>query len=399
MRRPRLVANLRSVRAPAVGSATWRGVPVADLALAGVLLGLAAADAATTGYGGAWLALGATVAALAAAAAALRTVRPVVAAASLCLLLLVCAVLPSPHTPLWGFVLLLLVSFSVSAHLGGRARGAALLAIVVSSYPLSIRAGGSPGDKLVSPVVIVGAAALAGVLVRRSRLQAQELATLAETLRAERAEHARLVALAERARIARDVHDVVAHTVSLMVVQAGAAMSLLAESAPAHAQLASVRATGREALRELHGLLTVLRDGGEEPALAQPGIDELIELARGAGVDVQVRGVPRDVGAGVALTAYQVAREALTNARRHAPGAPVKVEVTYDDAALNVHVTDSGPGAPNDGAGGHGITGMRERAALYSGEVTAGARPGGGWEVRLRLPTTTVDDRDELASA
>lgn len=387
----RVATTLRSVRGRVLsGSATWRGISLVDLAVAVVLLGLAAADVATSGYAPAWVGPASAVAALAGVAAGLRTRAPGVAAAALCMLLLVSAVLPSPHTPLWGFILLMLVSFSAAARLGRRASTAALLAIVTSAYPLSLRAGGSAGDRLVSPLVIVGVAALAGAVVRRSRAQALELEALATTLRAERAETARLVALAERARIARDVHDVVAHSVSLMVVQAGAAVSLLPEDAPAREQLAAVRATGRGALRELHGLLAVLREGGDEPALAQPGLDELAELAHAAGADVRVHGVPRDVGNGVALIAYQVAREALTNARRHAAGAAVEVELTYDHDALSVRVTDSGPGAA-EAVAGHGITGMRERAGLYGGELAAGPRPGGGWEVRLHLPTTATD--------
>ncbi|MET7379894.1 histidine kinase [Streptomyces sp. NPDC005526] len=367
------------------------GVPVVDVAAAVATLGLALAEVAGRGYGAVWLTAGAAVALAGAAAVGLRTRLPRVAVGLLCLMLLGSASLPRPTTPLWGFVMLLLVSFSAGAYLAGRMRAVAVLAILAATYPLQVLGADSTGDRLAGPVMIVGAGAVAGAVARRSRLQAERLAALTEMLRAERAEHARLAALAERARIARDVHDVVAHSVSLMVVQAGAALSLLPEDAPARQQLATVRATGREALRELHGLLAVLRDGTDADARVQPGMDELTELARSAGAEIQVSGTPRPLGPGPALTVFQVAREALTNARRHAPGAAVRVEVAYRTNAVSVTVADTGPGAP-PGHNGYGISGMRERADLHGGQLTVGPHPSGGWQVQLWLPLPETCD-------
>jgi signal transduction histidine kinase len=360
---------------------------VADVAAAAAVLGLAIADLATRRYGPGWMVGNVGVVVLAATATGLRTRRPLTAAALLCATLLASAVLPDPSTPLWGFIMLLLVSYSAAAHLDGRRRISALVSVLAATYPLQLLAADNLGDQLISPVVIVGAGTVAGVTVRRSRLQTAKLAALADALRAERAQHAQLAALAERARIARDVHDIVAHSVSLMVVQAGAAVCLLPHDAPAQEQLAAVRTTGREALRELHGLLAILHEGTDETALAQPGMDELIELAQTAGARVLVRGVPWKLGQGMALTAYQVTREALTNARRHAADAAVEVEVGYEVEAVWVRITDTGLGATS-APDGHGINGMRERAAFYGGDLAAGPRPTGGWEVRLRLPAT-----------
>src|SRR5579859_180501 len=274
----------------------------------------------------------------------------------------------------------------------------------------------------------------------------------AARLERDRDAQAKIAAAAERARIARELHDVVAHNVSVMVVQAdGAAYALGTDPGRARQALAAISATGRQALTEMRVLLGVLRrnDEGESPdadapttAVApasvariagpsgagasgapaamgiqgaagdragqastaelapMPGIGQLHELldqARAAGLPVTctVEGEPRPLQDGTALAAYRIIQESLTNTRKHAgPWARASVVLRYAPDVVHIVVTDSGRGraAASDGAG-HGLTGMRERAALYGGTVQAGSRPGGGFEVRALLPTSPAVPR------
>lgn len=202
----------------------------------------------------------------------------------------------------------------------------------------------------------------------------------------------------ERRRIARELHDVVAHHVTVMVVQAGAARMALAHDPVAAARpLAEIEGTGRSALGELRRLLAVLRAGdyeGDEQLSPQPGLaalEGLVEQMRAAGVPVELRvkGDRRPLDIGVEVSAYRIVQESLTNVLRHAGHSTTDVTVEYGDDALVVEVVDEGrEGPPADIAatGGHGLAGMRERAALLGGDVSAGPVEGGGFEVRARLP-------------
>jgi signal transduction histidine kinase len=201
-------------------------------------------------------------------------------------------------------------------------------------------------------------------------------------------------AMGERARIARELHDVVAHHISMIVVQADTAR-LATEGMPeaGREQLLSIRATARDAMDELRRVLGVLRDdaGADVEHEPQPGLDrldDLLETARAAGTPVRLilQGRQRPLPTGVDLAAYRIVQEALTNARRHAPGAAVDVELRYDDGTLHLTVRDDGPGA--DGAAeGHGLLGMRERAATVGGSVRTGPGESGGFTVAAELPT------------
>jgi signal transduction histidine kinase len=231
-------------------------------------------------------------------------------------------------------------------------------------------------------LALAGGAWIAGILIRARTRQV----AVAE------AEAVRAVA-EERARIARELHDVIAHSVSVMVVQAGAAEEVL-RTAPERA-LAPVRAiqeTGREALVEMSRLVGLLRDHASELGLApQPGLADLgmlIEQVRDAGlpVDVQVEGQPRHVPLGVDLSAYRVVQEALTNALKHAGEARATVRLRYRPDSLELEVLDDGPGTANGHVGGHGLVGMRERIAVFGGEFDAGPREDGGFRVRAVLP-------------
>jgi signal transduction histidine kinase len=224
----------------------------------------------------------------------------------------------------------------------------------------------------------------------------------AARLERERDAHAQIAAAAERARIARELHDVVAHNVSVMVVQAdGAAYALDADPDRARTALAAISATGRQALTEMRALLGVLRrgDAGTTEATLSPvpdlgQLDELLEQARAVGLRVRcvVEGEPQPLAAGTELTVYRIIQESLTNTRKHAgPMAAANVLLRYSTDAIEVTVTDDGVGAAAscDGAG-HGLTGMTERAVMYGGSVRAGPRPEGGFEVCATMPVTPV---------
>jgi signal transduction histidine kinase len=238
-------------------------------------------------------------------------------------------------------------------------------------------------------------AAAAGLGIRELR---RRLGDAAARLRRETEEHeaaTRRALEAERARIAGELHDVVTHNVSVMVVQAGAARTVLASS-PAEAEqaLLAVEAGGRTAMAELRNLLGLLSPSGNDVALRpQPGLGELDTLigrvcAAGLPVQLQVSGTPRPLPPGADLAAYRVVQEALTNVLRHAGQAATSVMVRWGEQ-LVITVSDNGCGA-NDGVPGRGLLGLRERLSLYGGELDAGPRPGGGWQVRAVMPTGLV---------
>jgi len=253
---------------------------------------------------------------------------------------------------------------------------------------------------VVANYVIFGTAWVAGdnIRQRRERVRAlEERALLAEQSKDEAAQRA---VSAERTRIARELHDVVAHSVSVMVVQAGAARRVLTRDDPDPAQaiaaLESVESTGRESLTELRRLLGVLRRDddrsfGRAPQPSIADIETLIAQTRDAGLDVSltIEGEATPLAPGVDLTAYRIVQEALTNALKHAgPSAHADVHVCYAHEVLEVIVCDDGRGAGHDHSsnGGHGLVGMRERVSLFGGELHLGNRTGGGFEVRASLP-------------
>jgi signal transduction histidine kinase len=223
---------------------------------------------------------------------------------------------------------------------------------------------------------------------------ARELAEKAEQAEHARAEEERRAIAAERSRIARELHDVLAHSLSVMVVQSGAARRIVERDPERAAQAAElVRETGREALAELRHLFGPVRRGEGEELSGPPSIVRVEQLAartRAAGLDVrvEVEGTPVELPPGVDLTAYRVVQEALTNTLKHAGSANAIVTVGYGANELAISVEDDG--TPGEGAldesGGHGLLGMRERVALYGGAIEAGPRPGGGFAVSARLP-------------
>jgi signal transduction histidine kinase len=197
----------------------------------------------------------------------------------------------------------------------------------------------------------------------------------------------------EQARIARELHDVLAHSVSMIVVQAAAADDVFDERPDqAREALRSIERAGRDAMVELRRLLSAVRPGLDAETGPQPGLDRLDELAdslRTGGLQVAVRreGPPAELPAGLDLSAYRIVQEALTNTLRHARATRAEVTLSYGADTLEVEVRDDGRAAPGNGAaGGHGLVGMRERAALLGGTLEAGPQPGGGYRVHARLP-------------
>jgi len=231
----------------------------------------------------------------------------------------------------------------------------------------------------------------------RGRRRSAELELQTERLEQERAEQAQAVA-EERARIARELHDVVAHSVSATVVQAEAAEEVLGdEPERARQSLTRIQDTGREALGEMRRLLGIMRDETErgvpapQPCVAD--LERLVEESRAEDlvVTLTVDGVRRELPAGVELSAYRIVQEALTNVRKHA-GRPAEasVVVRYRDAAVELEVTDDGQGPSGGGVHGHGLVGMRERVAFFGGEFSVGPGEGGGYVVRASFPLPAV---------
>jgi signal transduction histidine kinase len=220
------------------------------------------------------------------------------------------------------------------------------------------------------------------------------LGEAARSRRATSREEARRAVAEEQARIARELHDVIAHSVSVIIVQAGAADAVFEERPDqARAALRSIERSGRDALRELRLLLSAVRpDTAADATHPQPGLDRLDELAeplRAGGLAILVRreGTAAPLPAGVDVSAYRIVQEALTNTLRHARARRAEVIVRYGSEAIEVEVVDDGRGAaPDNGTAGHGLVGMRERAALLGGTLAAGPLPGGGYRVHARLP-------------
>ena len=302
----------------------------------------------------------------------------------------------SDQAPLQSFLALLFAFYSVAAHAeprraiyGGTVAGVVVVAMAIPS----LFTGENPGD-IIPTWLFLGAAWLMGWTLHKRRVQAVRLEDRAARLELEREEKARAAVAEERARIARELHDVVAHSVSVMVVQAQAAQRLAeAEQANLRRQtLNSIETTGRQALVEMRRLLGVLRDTDADLSLApQPGLDDLDELigqVREAALPVELRieGGAEPLPPGVDLSAYRIVQEALTNTLKHAGPAKARVTIRYRKDEVELEITDNGAGTGRGGGSGQGLIGMRERVAIYGGVFESGRRNGGGYLVRARLP-------------
>jgi len=237
--------------------------------------------------------------------------------------------------------------------------------------------------------------------VRAARDRAVRTHVENDELRASLLDH---VARGERARIAHELHDVVAHHISMIAVQAEAARLTVPGMPPEGAKrLLGIGDTARAALTEMRRLLGVLREDGPGARSPQPGLDRLDEIvegvrATGLRVDVEVIGEPRALPAAVDLSAFRLLQEALTNATRHADATRVGVRVGYGPDVLELDVVDDGAGGrPEPVAGGHGLVAMRERVSMLDGTITAGPGERGGWTVSVRLPTSDVPDEGRVS--
>ena len=296
----------------------------------------------------------------------------------------------SDHDPQTTLLALLLAAYSVAAH---APRRAALAGLALAWAAVLVD---EAGDFVVLGPVFAGTW-LAGRLVRAREHDAHRMRELSDALERERVEEGRIAAAEERARIARELHDVVAHAMSTIVLEAGAErVNLTGAEGSTHATLRSIERAGRQALGEMRRLVGVLREEGEGPELApQPGLrhlDELVERVRRAGVPVtvEVRGAPAELPPGVDISAYRIAQEALTNVLKHAGRASARLVVTHARDAVEIEVVDDGRGGVTTNGGGHGLIGLRERAALFGGELDAGPLAGGGFRVHARLPALRV---------
>jgi signal transduction histidine kinase len=316
-----------------------------------------------------------------------------------------------------GWIGVVVALYTVSAHRAGAARHRATVAIggliaVVAIAGLASNEA-EPAD-ILGLVIVLTAAFTIGDNMRRRRDRIEHLAERAERAEREQELMARERVTEERTRIARELHDVVAHSVSVMVIQAAAARRQL----PAHPDraigaLEAIEATGRQTMDEMRRILGVLR-GNEidpsHPALApQPSLTSIADLVTGDAtlpVQLEVEGSPDvSIPASIELSAYRIVQEALTNVRKHAgPVRKVNVSLRHGGGEVRIEVTDDGWGAsasPTGSTGrggraevgvGHGIAGMRERVALCDGELVVGPRAGGGWRVRATLPTVRAGE-------
>jgi signal transduction histidine kinase len=252
--------------------------------------------------------------------------------------------------------------------------------------------GDHVGD-FIFPAIVFAVSWIVGFGLGQKFHEADEARERAARLEREREEQARLAVAEERARIARELHDIVGHSVSVMTVQAAGVRSLLKpEQKREREALEIIEQTGREALAEMRRMVGVLRRPEEAPALApQPSlehVDKLVSQAREAGLPVELRveGDPVQLSAGVDLTAYRLVQEGLTNAIKHARAEHAEVVVRYRDGLVELTVSDDGRGDGEGEKGGNGLVGMRERVSVYGGELDAGPRPEGGFRLHAKLP-------------
>jgi len=326
-----------------------------------------------------------------------RTVAPVATTAATTggLALAIAVGLP-PDAALVPAVAPLLAVYSVGAHADVRGTFVAI-AVAFGSLSAAIAIAGEAASELGLYAAATVAALIVGRAVRVMGFEADVLQARASELERERDERAREAVAAERARIARELHDVIGHSISVMGLQAGGVRRLLAPDQHREREtLLAVERTGRDAVAEMRRLLGILRADDENGGLSAPPtlrrVDDLVADMRRAGLDVELRvdGALDDLSPGLALAAFRILQEALTNALKHAPDAQVRATLRRTEREVELDIVDDGSAAQlarRDGGGGHGLVGMRERVALYGGTLEAGPRAQGGFAVIARLPS------------
>jgi signal transduction histidine kinase len=329
---------------------------------------------------------------------AVRTVRPLVALGISVAAISAHIAIGYAGVPAGTFAALIIVYSAASLS---ETRGAILAALITAAglaiYFSTDRGDPSPTQAVTTSATYAAAWGL-GLYARSRREYTHVVEERAGLLEREREVQAREAVADERARIARELHDVVGHALNLIVIQSGGAQRVL-ESKPdlARDALSSIESSGRQALTDMERMLGILRAAeDDDPGLSpQPGLGQLDNLAAqvthaGLPVDVTVEGTPAGVPPSVDLSAYRIIQEALTNALKHAGPTRARVTIRHRPDGIELEVIDDGRGAGSDGlmhdGGGRGLIGMRERVALFGGELSAGTRPEGGFQVRARLP-------------
>ena len=300
----------------------------------------------------------------------------------------------------------LVALYSVGAYERRRWTVPATAAIAGLGVALAVARWAPPGAMLRVAILLTGTVStawIAGIYVRTRRAYLTSVLDRAATAERDRDRQAQVAVAGERARIAREMHDVVAHSLSVMIALSdGGAASVRTDPEEAQEVMRQASTVGRQALAEMRRLLGVLRSDGPGDLAPQPGdadVEDLVEQVRsaGLGVDLVVSGQSHRSSAGAQLTVYRIVQEGLTNVLKHAPGATrAVVTLRYDSSSVEVEVANDDPGRParsGEWHAGHGLTGIQERAAVYHGTVHAGPLRGGGWRVATRLE---LDDRDAL---
>ena len=377
---------------------SWLTTRVADLVLAGALAAWGGVEA-FVGEANRWLelalmfgALGMTLPLAWRRTRALAMVSVVAGAIS------VQSLLTDPPEGIWTLIAVIIAAYSVAAFESSITRSALVAGVLGLAVVVSILRDQSDSSTNIAPTVLVFVLVpwIAGRTLHHQDRRTHTLAAQVGSLERERSLLAREAVVQERARIARELHDVVAHSLSVIAIQADAAESALEHDASlAREPLVAVKQTAREALREMRLLVGFLRDAGDSPGLEpQPGlqsVNALVEQVRSAGlaVDLTIEGDVGKVAPGVDLVAYRIIQESLTNALRHAKAKRADVAVRYLPDAILVQVSDDGVGIPPRQSGaqvGHGLVGMRERVSLYGGSLDITATVGRGVCIEARLP-------------
>ena len=295
--------------------------------------------------------------------------------------------------PAFQFIALLVATYALGAH-APRRQGVAGLVLAVAVFSVLNLARGAEIVAAVAGTVQFSVMFAFGVLVGGASTRERALRDQAARLEAERDERARSAVADERARIARDLHDSLGHTISASVLQVAAVRRRLGEDQDTEREsLLAVERSGRESVTELRRMLGMLREQpnmGLEPLPSLARVDELARSVRAAGVpvDVDVEGDAADIPAGADVAAFRIVQEALTNVLKHSHATRASVRVAYARGGVTLEVADDGRGADANGAlePGHGLIGMRERVALYGGDLKTGPRESGGFIVTARLP-------------
>lgn len=330
-------------------------------------------------------------------AVAWRRLAPLVALCAVAIALAVQTIFGGDAPVVGGFLAMIIATHSVATYRERRGAVVGLVVILaaVETYPLANQDDIQLADEIGNAALFVVVWGLARA-VRTRQHRAEELEDRAAVLEREQEAQRQAAIAEERARIARELHDIVAHGVSIMVLQAGGARQLLGEGHERiRDSLLAVEQAGRQSLAEMHRLLGILREDLRAPSPPPASLGQLDELAKqmasaGLPVEVVMEGTPRQLPQSIDVSAYRIVQEALTNTLKHAGPVQARVVIRYADCELDIEVTDTGR-AKGTRRGGHGLIGMRERASLFGGSLQAGARPEGGWRVSAKLPAGSIE--------